>query len=92
MTVGSVVKGASMSVGYKYGAISIGEKMYDDCIKIIDYKLKNIDDENYLKQLMGYKTYIENKTKKDVSIYLYFMYYLIVSGVPVTEGVPVNGS
>ena len=34
MTVGSVVKGASMSVGYKYGAIEIGEYMYDDCIKI----------------------------------------------------------
>ena len=34
MTVGSVVKGASMSVGYKYGAIEIGDKMYDDCIKI----------------------------------------------------------
>lgn len=34
MTVGSVVKGASMSVGYKYGAIEIGEYMYDECIKI----------------------------------------------------------
>lgn len=33
-TVGSVVKGASMSVGYKEGAIKIGEYMYDDCIKI----------------------------------------------------------
>jgi hypothetical protein len=44
---------------------------YDDSIKIIDYKLKNIDDENYLNQLMGYKNYIENKTNKDVSIYLY---------------------
>ncbi len=34
MTVGSVVKGASMSVGYQSGAIKIGEYMYDDCIKI----------------------------------------------------------
>ncbi len=34
VTPGSVVKGASMSVGYKYGAIDIGEVMYDDCIKI----------------------------------------------------------
>jgi len=34
MTVGSVVKGASMSVGYKYGAIDIGDYMYDECIKI----------------------------------------------------------
>jgi ATP-dependent exoDNAse (exonuclease V) beta subunit len=44
---------------------------YENDIKIIDYKLKNVDDEGYLKQLMGYKTYIENKSKKDVSIYLY---------------------
>lgn len=49
---------------------------YDKDIKIIDYKLKNIDDENYLKQLLGYKSYIENKTGKDVSIYL----YSIISG------------
>ena len=34
VTPGSAVKGASMSVGYKYGAINIGEYMYDDCIKI----------------------------------------------------------
>ncbi len=34
MTVGSVVKGASMSVGYDQGAIKIGEYMYDECIKI----------------------------------------------------------
>lgn len=44
---------------------------YSDNIKIIDYKLKNIDDENYLKQLMGYKEYIAKKSGKDVSIYLY---------------------
>lgn len=31
---GSVVKGASMSVGYSQDAIKIGEYMYDDCIKI----------------------------------------------------------
>jgi len=34
MAVGSVVKGASMSVGYDQGVIKIGEYMYDDCIKI----------------------------------------------------------
>lgn len=44
---------------------------YDNEIKIIDYKLKNVKDEAYLKQLNGYKDYIENKTKKSVSIYLY---------------------
>ena len=34
VTPGSVVKGASMLVAYDSGAIKIGEKMYDECIKI----------------------------------------------------------
>ena len=45
--------------------------MYPDHIDIIDYKLKNIIDENYIKQLNGYKKYIENKTKRHVNTYLY---------------------
>lgn len=45
--------------------------VYDDYIDIIDYKLSNIDDENYLKQLNGYKKYIENKMLKTVNLYLY---------------------
>jgi len=44
---------------------------YNDYIDIIDYKLKNIVDENYLKQLNGYKTYIEKVSNKKVNIYLY---------------------
>lgn len=32
--MGSVVKGASHIVGYNTGALSIGEKRYDTCIKI----------------------------------------------------------
>ena len=40
-------------------------------IIIIDYKLKNIIDENYLKQLNGYKEYLKNITHKDINIYLY---------------------
>ena len=44
---------------------------YEKEITIIDYKLKNIKDNEYLKQLNGYKKYIEEKTKKKVSIYLY---------------------
>ena len=44
---------------------------YDDYIYIIDYKLKNIDDKNYIKQLNGYKKYIESITDKKVNIYLY---------------------
>jgi len=44
---------------------------YDNYIDIIDYKLKNIDDDNYEQQLLGYKDYIQNTTGKNVFIYLY---------------------
>lgn len=43
----------------------------DDKMIIVDYKLKNIDDENYDKQLNGYRKYIENKTNKETICYLY---------------------
>lgn len=45
--------------------------VYKDNIKIIDYKLKNINDEAYLKQLNGYKDYIEKRFNKPTNIYLY---------------------
>ena len=44
---------------------------YDNHIDIIDYKLKGITDENYIKQLNGYKEYIEKISNKNVSTYLY---------------------
>jgi cell division protein FtsI/penicillin-binding protein 2 len=51
VTPGSIVKGASMMVGYKYGAIDIGSVIRDECIKIKNTPLKcswktmgNIDD------------------------------------------------
>ena len=34
VTPGSIVKGASMMVGYKYKAIDIGSVQYDECLKI----------------------------------------------------------
>lgn len=40
VTPGSVVKGASMLVGYKYSAIDIGTVVKDECIKIKDTKEK----------------------------------------------------
>ena len=43
----------------------------DDKYIIIDYKLKNIDDSNYDKQLNGYRKYIEELTNKRVDCYLY---------------------
>ena len=42
-----------------------------DKMIIIDYKLKNIDDLNYVKQLNGYREYIEEKTNKETYCYLY---------------------
>ncbi len=44
---------------------------YDNHIDIIDYKLNNIKDENYLNQLNGYKEYIKSISNKDINIYLY---------------------
>ena len=44
---------------------------YEDYIDIIDYKTKNIEDESYIKQLEGYKIYIEKLTNKKVNTYLY---------------------
>ena len=45
--------------------------VYQDHIDIIDYKLKNVTDKAYLKQLQGYQKYIFNRTKKKTNIYLY---------------------
>lgn len=40
MTPGSVVKGASIMVGYKENAIGIGEEMIDNCIKLYSFPKK----------------------------------------------------
>ena len=45
--------------------------MYEDHVDIIDYKLSNIDDSNYMKQLNGYKNYISEKTRLSINTYLY---------------------
>ena len=44
---------------------------YPDKISIIDYKLKNVDDENYIKQLESYRDYIALKSNKKIDIYLF---------------------
>ena len=44
---------------------------YKDYINIVDYKLKNVDDEKYNMQLKGYKDYIQKISNKKVNIYLY---------------------
>ncbi len=45
--------------------------VYPSYIQLIDYKLKNTSDAAYLKQLLGYQSYIEKITKKKVELYLY---------------------
>ena len=44
---------------------------YEDKIFIIDYKLKNINDENYIKQLNVYYNYVKCISDKEVHMYLY---------------------
>lgn len=55
VTPGSIVKGASISVGYKYGAIDIGSSFYDSCIKIkatpLKCSWKNLGNTNDIKAL-----------------------------------------
>ena len=65
VTPGSIVKGASMLVGYKYGAINIGDTIQDDCIKIKDTpekcswkKLGLIDDVDALRMSSNYYQYL----------------------------------
>ncbi len=43
----------------------------DDKFVIIDYKLRNTNDKEYIKQLNGYKEYIEKITNLPCEIYLY---------------------
>lgn len=44
---------------------------YEDHYDIIDYKLSNIDSEEYVLQLNGYKDYVQSEYKKPTNIYLY---------------------
>ena len=52
------------------GIIDLVIEKEDEMI-IIDYKLKNIDDESYDNQLNGYRMFLSNKTKKEIKCYLY---------------------
>jgi ATP-dependent helicase/nuclease subunit A len=45
--------------------------IYDDHIDIIDYKTKNIDDEEYDNQLRTYRKYISKKFDLPIHLYLY---------------------
>jgi len=43
----------------------------NDLIKIVDYKLKNIEDEKYEEQLKVYYNYLKNIYNKEIKMYLY---------------------
>ena len=45
--------------------------VYEDSIHIVDYKLKNISDEAYVRQLNGYKEFVKQNTNLPVYCYLY---------------------
>ena len=80
---GIITKNISKAITYKeheirfnkdgslmHGFIDLLVK-YDDHFDIIDYKLSNIDSEEYVKQLTGYKEYIESKYHMPANMYLY---------------------
>ena len=56
---------------------------YSDKICIIDYKLKNIDDENYIKQLSVYYDYVKSVSDKNIELYLYSILDNVVKKVGV---------
>ena len=43
----------------------------ENSYKIVDYKLKNVDDDAYIRQLNGYREYLKTLTGKPVETYLY---------------------
>ena len=43
----------------------------DNYVKIVDYKLKNIDDEKYIEQLRVYYNYVKTIFDKEIKTYLY---------------------
>ena len=54
----------------RHGIIDLLIIKENKCI-IVDYKLKNTKDEAYVKQLRGYKNYVNYMTSKDTKTYLY---------------------
>ena len=60
---------------------------YEDEIKIIDYKLKNIDDKEYIKQLNVYYKYVKSIKDKKISLYLYSILDNEVKTVEIMESV-----
>lgn len=83
VTPGSIVKGASISTGYKYNAIDIGQTMYDECIK-----LKNKPSKCSWKNGIGYIDDIEALMISSNSYQ--FKTAMLVSGNPYTYNMDFN--
>ena len=83
VTPGSIVKGASISTGYKYNAIDIGETIYDECIK-----LKNKPSKCSWKNGIGYIDDIEALMISSNSYQ--FKTAMLVSGNPYTYNMDFN--
>ena len=47
----------------------------EDEIDIVDFKLKNIAEEDYDKQLRTYKSYVSSISNKPIKMYLYFSFH-----------------
>ncbi len=60
-----------VSDGIKYHGFIDLLLVYKDHADIIDYKLSNVESDEYKVQLMGYKKYIESTLKIKTDIYLY---------------------
>lgn len=60
-----------VSDGIKYHGFIDLLLVYKDHADIIDYKLSNVESDEYKIQLNGYKNYIESTLKLDTNIYLY---------------------
>ena len=45
-----------------------------DYLYLIDYKLSNTYDENYVNQLNQYKSYLKTITNKEIKVYLYSLF------------------
>ena len=55
---------------------------YSDHIDLIDYKLKNVQDDAYIKQLKGYQEFVFLKTDKPVFLYLYSLLEHTIISIP----------
>ena len=60
---------------------------YEDEIKIIDYKLKDIDDEGYIRQMQIYYKYVSEMKDKPITLYLYSIMDNLVKEIPILSSI-----